>query len=370
MTALAANFQAAVKTLMPDYMRRAIDAKKNPILRVFAPGFNDAAKVFWDQWETNFGLTPLRGLGGKPDVVQFTGWKRYFADPAYFGQTSLLEEGEVTAGVEPGTLGEPMDVGNRLGLYMIDTGTMVVNRMIKSAADLWAAGKIDITDTNGRRFQYQVDGYSNQIKVPGTNWVSSAASATPIQDALTWKAALQKGTDSRFGNGSKWIMNSNSLAYFFSIAQIISTYKLDYGGSVLGLKKYNEQIAGTGAEDGFVLPQIEICDDGYYPTAADALAKTNWTYFVPDRTILWEGTRPEGQQKAQWQLTRHAGLAEHGGKGGFDEVPVPAEAVDLSKGLYVRCHYQNKMPHGYELEAGFNGLPVMFFGSAFAVVSF
>ncbi|AMV24582.1 hypothetical protein VT84_09315 [Gemmata sp. SH-PL17] len=369
MATLTQNFQEAIGILMADYARRAAKSRGDAILSAFPFSYVDSAKVYWDQWETNFGLTPLRGMGAKPDVVQFNGWKRYFADPAYFGQTTLLEEGEITAGVEPGTLGDPINVANRLGIYMTDTATMILNRARKSAADLWATGKIDITDTRGRRFQYQVDNYAGQIKVPGTAWKSSNTTATPIQDALGWKAALQKGTDSRFGRGSKWLMNSNTLTDFFSITQIISTYKLDYGGSILGLAKYNAEIAGQSGDDGFVLPQIEIYDEGYYPTAADAIAKTNWTYFVPNQTILWQGTRPEGQQRAQWQLTRHAGLVEQG-KGGFDEVSIGGDDADIGKGLYVRCHYNNKQPHGYELESGWNGLPVMFFPSAFAVITY
>lgn len=368
---LTQNFEHAIAVLMPDYMRQAIKAKGDPLLAVAPFGYVDASKVVYDQWETNFGLTPLRGLGGVPDVVSFNGWKRYTAEPGYFGQTTLLEEGEITQGVQPGTLADPIKVGDRLSMIALDSSAMVLNRVRKLVADQLATGKIDITDASGRRLQYQMEGYSSQIKVPGTAWYSNASTATPIQDTLGWKAQLQKGTDSRFGFKSKWLMNSNTLAEFFSIAQIISTYKLDYGGSVLGLAKYNEQVAGDSDKKGFVLPQIEVYDEGYYPTAADAIAKTNWQYFIPNRTILWPGTRPDGQLAGQFQLTRHAGLVEQDGAQSYPSVSVKDEdATDLGKGLYVRCHYHNRQPHRYEFEVGYNGLFVPYYPSAFAAITY
>jgi len=373
MATLTQNFEQVIGMLMPDLMRIAADVDGDPILKAFPFGYVDSDKVLYDQWENNYGLTPLRGLGGKPDVITFNGWKRYTADPAYFGQTTLLEEGEITKGVQPGSIGDRINVGDRLGVFMQDTSTMILNRCRKSAADLMATGKIDITDTDGRRFQYQLENYSNQLKTPagGAQWFTNATTATPIQDTLNWKAQLQKGTDSRFGFGSKWLMNSNTLAEFFGIAQIIATYRLDYGASVLGLAKYNEQVAGDTAKQGFSLPQIEVYDMGYYPTPTDAINKTNWSYFIPNRTILWIGTRPQGQRIAQWQLTRHAGLAEEGGAKSYPDVTVSGEdKADIGKGLYVRCHYQNRQPHQYELEAGLNGLPVAFYPSAFAAVSY
>lgn len=367
MSALTSNFQQAVSVLMPDYMRGAIDTANDPILKAFPFGYVDSAKVLYDQWETNFGLINLRGLGAKPDVRAFNGWKRYIADPAYFGDTTLLEEGEITQGVQPGTLGDALNIGDRLGLFMTDMSALILNRARKSAADLIATGRMDIQDSAGRRFQYALENYSSQIKLPATGWYTSAATATPIQDMLGFQADLQKGTDSEFGADSFLLATSQTIKEFFSITQIIGTYKTDYGATVNGLDKYNKEIAGT-TNQGFTLPKIVRYDKGYYPTAADAIAKTNWSYFVPTRTFLWFGSRPAGQQVAQWQLTRHAGLVEDNA-GSYPEVSgVGGDKAEIGKGLYVRCHYQNKQPHHYELEAGVNGLPVVLFPSAFASI--
>lgn len=367
MTALTQNFELAVSVLMPDYMRGALEVAGDPLLKAFPFGYVDSDKVLYDQWETNFGLIPLRGLGAKPDVITLNGWKRYIADPAYFGQTTFLEEGEITKGVEPGTVGSAVKIGDRLGLYMIDTTTMILNRARKSIADLLATGKIDILDSAGRRFQYQLENYSAQIKVPAVAWFTNAGTASPIQDMLGFQAQLQKGTDSRFGSDSVLLANSNTIAEFFGIGQIINTYRSDYGATVNGLEVFNKQLA---SKQGFTLPQIERYDQGYYPTAADAIAKTNWQYFIPNRTLLWVGTRPGGQQMAQWQLTRHAGLVEQGTSQYPEVSGVTSDKPDIGKGLYVRCHYHNRMPHQYELEAGVNGLPVAFFPSAFGAITY
>ena len=371
MASLTQNFEHALGILMPDYMRRAITTSGDPLLKAFPIGYVDSDQVVYDQWENNYGLTPLRGLGSVPDVVKFNGWKRYTVQPAYWGQTTFLTEEEITKGVQPGTLADPMKPADRLTLIAVDSSVMLLNRIRQLVSGQLATGVIDIQDAQGRRFQYQIEGYSNQLKVPSTAWFTNATTATPIQDTLAWKAQLQKGTDSRFGFGSKWLMNSNTLAEFFGISQIISTYKLDYGASILGLAKYNEQVAGDSDKKGFVLPQIEIYDEGYYPTAADAIAKTNWTYFVPNRTILWIGTRPDGQQLGQFQLTRHAGLVDTEGTGRYPSVPVTDEdTTGIGQGLYVRAHYHNKQPHQFEFELGANGLPVVFYPSSFAAISY
>ena len=377
MAALLQNFtqyaEGYLNVLMPDYMRRAAKIAGDPLLEHFAPGYVDSDEVLWDQWENIGGLIPLRGLGGKPDVVPMNGWKRYTAQPGYFGQTTLLEEGEITKGVQPGTIGDPMKVADRLSLFMMAFAKQTLDRWRKLIADMLCTGKIDLQDATGRRLQYQIDGYANQIKVPATAWLTSATTATPVQDLLNLQQQLQFGTDSRFGADSVLLANSKTIAQFFSIAQIIGTYKTDYGATVNGLEAFNKTIAGEAAKQGFTLPKIVRYDEGYYATQAAAKAqdKTQFNYFIPNQTFLWLGTRPAGDKPAQFQLTRHAGLATTSDARDYPEVDVDEQdAAEIGKGLYVRCHYQNRMPHQYELEAGFNGMPVVFFPSAFAALTY
>lgn len=363
MPALTQNFEQLVGILMPDFMSGA-GVADDALLKQFPFRFVDSDKVLYDQYENAFGLIPLRGLGSKPDVFTFNGWKRYVSDPAYFGVTSLVEEGEITKGVQPGTVGDRIDINDRLALIARNTAQLIRDRARQFAADLVRTGKIDLTDTAGRRFQYALENYAGQIKVPGVTW--SNVSATPIVDMLNFKAQLQKGTDSRFGKGSRLLANSNTIAEFFNITEIKSTYRTDYGATVNGLAKVNADL-----QQGFDLPTIEVYDDGYYPTAADAINKTNWAYFIPNRCFLWFGERPAGQPISQWQLTRHAGIAETSGAGAYPELPTPAGGnPDFGKGVYVRAHYQNRMPHQYEIEAGINGLPVVFYPSAVAAITY
>lgn len=361
MAALTQNLEVFANALMPALMWQDLLGGDDPLMKAFKPGYINADKVQYDQYESPYGLLPLRGLNGTPPVLQMPGFRRYQFDPGYFGGQTELLESELTSSVQPGTLNSPLDVSDRLGTLYLYFATMVASRMRKTVADGLATGTVTIVDAQGNKWVYTIPGY--RTYTPGTGWGANPATATPITDLLTQKANLQKGTSTKFGGSSKLLMNSISLAEYFRTAQVQSTYRAKYGSSFVGLDGGVDLPGINALHQGFDLPPIEVYDYGYFPTLADAKNRVygNWQFIVPTRTVLWLGDR-KGQQLGQMQLTRHAGKVETKGAQSYPQVNAPNEnEADFAEGLYVRTHYQNRMPHKYDLEVGYNGSLVLWY---------
>jgi hypothetical protein len=372
MSALTQNLEMVTGALMPDLIWDEVtDEGNDPLLSALPFGYVDADKIKYDQFEDPYGLIPMRGIDHAPEVVQMPGYRTYQIDPGYFGLATQLRESEVTSERQPGTLADPLDVSDRLGKLMMDGAAMVTSRFRKSIGDLLSTGTLTITGTAGQVFQYAADGY--RTLSPGTGWQAAPTTATPITDLLGWQATLQKGSSSRFGADSVLLCNSNVIVDLFKTTQVQSTYKATYGSSIIGLDGKGDLKGLNEILQGFDLPKIVRYDKGYFPTLADAKARTtaNWVYAVANKSLVWIGTRPKGQQLGQFQLTRHAGLVETAGANRYPTLNVENESVaEIAKGIYVRAHYHNRMPHHYDLEIGFNGCPVLWYGSAAAGISY
>jgi hypothetical protein len=368
MPALTQNFETTTAALLPDLIWEEIleeSGAADPILAALPPSYSDFDQVKYDQYEDPYGLLPLRGLDAEPEVLQMPGYRTYQFAPGYFGATTQLRETEITSERQAGTVSDPIDVGDRLGTMMLYFSTMVVSRFRKTAADLLLTGKISITGQLGQKFQFKMDNYNTLS--PSVGWAANPTTATPINDMLGWKATLQKGSSSKFDQSAVQLMNSFSLNDLFATTQIQSVYKSEFGATPIGLDGVNKILIG------YDLPPIQVYDKGYFPTLADAKNRTfaNWQYVIPNKSIAWIGKRPKGQQIGQFQLTRHAGLVEAAGANRYPSLNVENEsAAEIAKGLYVRAHYQNRMPHRYDIELGFNGCPVLWYGSATAGISY
>jgi hypothetical protein len=370
MAALTQNLEVLTTALMPALLHSEVVDGDDPLMAAFAPGYVDADKVQYDQYESPYGLIPLRGLNGAPPVLQMPGFRRYQFDPGYFGAETQITESDITSTIQPGTLAEPLDTADRLGKLMKDLAVMVVNRFRVTVADMLADGAVRITDSQGGEFEFQVPGY--RTLTPGTGWGANPSTATPIKDLLTWKAQLQRGTSTKFGKDSVLLMNTPTLAEFFTTTQVQSTYRGKYGASFIGLDGTADLSGVNAILQGFDLPSIVPYDHGYYPTLADAKARTytNFTYAVPTRTVLWLGVRPQQPKLGTFQLTRHAGIVNQKDGNKYPEVGVEnAGMAEYAKGLFVRADYRPKMPNGYDLQVGFNGCPVLWYDDSAAGIT-
>lgn len=362
MPVLSNNLIVESAALLPALLHNEIVGGDDPLMAAFAPGYVDADKVQYHQYESPYGLTSLRGLGGAPPVRQLPGYRVYELDPGYFGDETQVKEAEITSGVQPGTLADPLNVEDWLAKLMLDFAVMMVSRFRVTTADLLADGTVTITDAYGNVFQYTIPGY--RTYTPSTGWGASPGTATPITDLLRQKAVLQKGTSTKFGKGSKLLMNSNSVAEFFITNQVQSTYRGKYGSSIIGLDGAADLAGVNEILQGFDLPAIVPYDHGYFPTLADAKNRTyaNFTYAIPTRTVLWLGERPKQQRIGQFQLTRHAGKVGQKDGDKWPSVPVKNESLlPYAEGLFVRSEYQPMMPNGYRLQVGFNGCTVLWY---------
>lgn len=364
MAALTQNLIVESAAIMPALLWDDVIGGNDPLLSQFAPGYVDSDKVQYHQYESPYGLTSLRGLGGAPPVRRMPGYRVYELDPGYFGDETQVNEAEITKGVQPGTLADPLDVKDWLGKLMLDFHCMISSRFRVTLADMLADGTVRITDSQGNVFQYTIPGY--RTFTPGTAWVSSAATATPITDLLTQKAVLQKGTSTKFGAESTLQMNSATLANYFKTNQVQNVYRAKFGASIIGLDGTADLQGVNQIHQGFDLPKIEVYDYGYFPTLADAKARTyaNWVYAVPTNTVLWLGKRPGGQKLGQFQLTRHAGKVGMSDGNKYPSVSVQNEGGGLKgieQGLFVRADYRPRMPNGYDIQVGFNGCPVLWY---------
>lgn len=361
---LTQNLEVVTNALLPALVWQDVLSSDDPLLKAIPPSYVDADKVQYDQYEDSWGVLPLRGLNGSPQVLQMPGFRRYQFDPGYFGGATQLLESEITSSVQPGTLADTLDVSDRLGKLYLDMATLVVSQFRNLIGTVLTTGTISLTDALGNAFSYQIPSF--RTYTPGTGWSASPTTATPISNLITQKPVLEKGTSTKFGKDSMLLMNSNTLAYFFNTTQVQSTYRAEYGSSFIGLDSAGDLPGCNKLLQGFDLPQIVVYDYGYFPTLAAAQARTyaSWTYIIPTGNAIWLGAR-KGQQVGQMQLTRHAGLVETAGAKKYPQVNAENESeAEIAKGLYVRTHYHNRMPHRFDLEVGFNGSPVLWYDDA------
>lgn len=377
---ISQNIEALDTWLMPDLMWDDFTNPDDELLKRITPGYTPYSQITYDQYDSPYGLTELRGLGGTPQTVKMAGFQRYVVNPGYWGESTTYDETQITVGREPGTLADPVAVSDWIGNFTLQFSTRAVSLMRKGIADTIRTGSFTNTGPNGQQFTYGISNYSSQIFAP--NWSSSSANF--ITDLLGYKAGLQKGSSNHFGPKSVLLMNSASIVDLWKQTAIQATYKSDYGASLAGLdgaamsEGLNAFLAGKNeAKQGFTLPKIVIYDFGYYNTlaAAQARDKSQFTYIIPTRSALWLGERPQGQIVGQFQLTRHAGLVEEGDAAKYPNADdaMDGEIVEGKKafanGLYVRVHYHNRQPHHYYEEIGFNGSPVLGYPGAVAAIN-
>lgn len=358
---LTQNYQ--VEAILPELMSDEMAGDgPDPLLEALPPVHEDTDFVRWDQYENGYGLLNLRGLGGEPDVTQVPGMRHYAVAPGYYGERVELDETEMTKTREPGTTGDPADPKKRVAVMMQYQADKCVNRFRVMDSELLRTGRFRVTSANGRVIHAdQIENY--RTFQAGISWSASPTTAVPINDLLTWQASLELGTSSDFGTESTILAPPEVLVHLFATTQIQTAYRSKFGSSVIGLDGLNELLLGFG------LPKIKVYKKNYYPTLADAIARTNATRVIPTRNLIWLGRRPKGQVLGKFVLTRHVGNTGPFNKDDPYRSPV-RDKFQWADGLYVRLEYTPRMPFKWELDVAFNGGPVVHFPSAAAGLSY
>lgn len=370
---LTQNYQ--VDKVLPELMwDEMTDTGSDPLLEALPIVHEKEDMLVWDQYENGYGLLSLRGLGGQPDVTTAPGIRRYAVSPGYYGERAVLEETEMTKSREPGTPNLPADPGERIAVMTQYQAEKSVNRIRKITADFLRTGKFTNTNANGRIVHTdQIENYQTVAiattsltktgLTTGPAW-TDAANAKPITDLQAIKLELEFGTSSEFGPNSVIVCNPDVIYYMFTTAQVQTIYKDKYGATMNTPEQLDQLLQGFG------LPKLVPYKKGYYPTLADAVARTNFTRILPSKSMVWLGTRPKGQKLGKFVLTRNLGVDPPAGvKGSPYQVSTNAK-YQWAEGIYVLLEYYPKMPFRYELDVALSGGPVVHYGSASAGLSF
>jgi hypothetical protein len=345
------------------------ESQDDPLLEIMPLTFSDTAQVVWEQPENGWGRLGLRGPDGSPAVVQPTGYRQYAMSPGYYGGQVEYGERQLTEGRQPGTSNQPIDFDYLAARAVQLLSKQTMDQVRSIIADVLIAGRVNRRSDDGRvTHAATIDGYAaNQVFSPSTGW-NTSSTATPIDDLLGWQNTLKQGTDSDFGPKSRLLMQSATVNELLACAQIRTTFRSDYGSTINGLADLNKLLTG------FRLPQIEVYDKGYFPTAADAVNRTraNFTRFIPARRVIWDGVRPAGQQKAQFQLTRN--LVNKGIPTGIGSPDLRYAGHGLPQdkfrdGLWATANY-SQLPPKFEVAMGFNGGPAVRYVTAFAAITY
>lgn len=370
---LTQNYQ--IDVILPDLMAEEMgDAGSDPLLQALPLAHENTDQLIWDQYENGYGLLSLRGLAGELDVTLAPGMRKYAVAPGYYGERCVLEETEMTKSRDPGTPNLPADPQERVSIILQYQAEKSVNRIRKTIADFLRTGKFTNTHSNGRVVHTdQIEGYTTVAiastslpKTGGTTGVAwtTSATATPITDLLAIKLELEFGTSSEFGPDSTILCNPDVIVDLFRTAQVQDKYRTMYGATMNGPEEVNKLLQAFG------LPKLVPYKKGYYPTLADAIARTNFTRIIPAKGMIWLGNRPKGQRLGKFVLTRNLGIDPPAGAGESPFKSPLGNKYQWADGLFVLLEYYAKPPFRWELDLVMHGGPVVHFGSAAAGLSY
>lgn len=378
--AMPQNFVQETGALLPDYIwDEIVDKGNDPLLSCMPFKYTDASFVKWDQYQDPYGLIPLRGVDGAPNLVRMPGLKTYEAAPGFYGLATQLRESELLFERQPNTVADPLDISDRLGKLVLDASTMVVSRFRQTAADLLVTGEFTNTNSSGElSHHYEVENYQTFAPAndgtTGPGWAADPENADPIGDLIYWQTSkLNKGTSADFGKASQILCNPTVVNDIWKCKSVRNAFKSKFGASILrgevpnldGDQSLNALFIGMG------LPPLVVYNKGYFETIGEAESADadDFTFAIADKSLIWIGVRPKGQQIGSWMLTRNAGLVEPSVN--YDAVGIENEQkAEIAQGIYVNSHFNNRMPHHYEIEMGFNACPVLFYRRATAGITY
>lgn len=379
---LPQSFEQDTAAFLPDYVWDEIlddTGSSDPLLSVFPFSYTEAAAVKWDQENDPYGLIPLRGVDAAPTLVKMPSPKTYTAAPGFYGLLTQLRESEIIMERQPNTIADPLDIQDRASKLVLYASTMMVSRFRQTAADLLVTGEFTNQNASGElTHHYQVDDYQTFSPAndgnTGPGWAADPANADPIGDLIYWQTKrLQRGTSANFGGESKILCNPNVVNDIWNCDSVRNRFKSKFGASVLrgeapqleGDQGLNTLLIGMG------LPPLVQYDRGYFPTLDAAISggADDFTFAIPDKSLIWVGKRPKGQLNGAMKLTRNAGLVKPAVH--YDQVDFAnQQKAQIAQGIYVRCHYIDRIPHHYDIEMSVNACPVLYYRRSTAGITY
>jgi hypothetical protein len=314
----------------------------------------EETKVIWEMRDNFYGLLPLRGIGGTPDIVPLPGVKRFAVDPGYYGGQIPLDEEMINKSRDVGTANKAASVDSLIGEATQQLVVQGFNRVRQTIADLFALGEFKNQNRAGQKtHQYKVDGY--KLLTAATAWTNPTA-ARPIDDLLTHKVLLNLGTGADYGPKSKIMMNQAAANTMMATEQIREKIRGDYGSTEKGVAGLNRILAG------YELPQIEIYDKSYGTTPTTA------TRFLPDNRLIWKAHRDDGMPVGKFYMTRTLVNEKPDGDSPDYNTLISGPSPDMASYMYQLVRHQ-PMPLAYLVDFGFNAGPAIHYLSSAASVT-
>ncbi len=306
---------------------------------------SDSANLNWEQEGDYVGTMQVRGIGGKPSLVNAIGGRRFSMTPGYYGEFQTIDEQELTERRRYGTFNVPIEIddlvmrrfrhlqGRRIAAIKAMIWSLISTGRFATAKSSNALNP-DVTITH-------TDQFSIQRYTASTPW-STVASATPLKD-MRAMALLSRGKSVTLGAGAKAYCNRGTLNNLLN-----NTNSSDIGGKrVEGGNTYNDLAAFNRTLVANDLPSIQVVEGGYKDESG------NWNLYVPDNTVIVVGKRLDGADVGKFRLTRNV------------------NNDDMSPGFYDKVIDKGatQVPRLIEVHAGFNGGPVIYFPSAIVAMS-
>lgn len=348
----------SITDIVRDYMNWAV--KDDPIMKLMPLAFQDAYKVVWEQPDNYYGLMPLRGINGTPDVLLTPGSKRYAVDPGYYGSFDLIDEEKMDKERELGTANDARIFETLVNDAAQNQAVAFMNRVRLLICTLLTTGEFKIESRGGAKVhQYKVTDYN--LASAATAW-SNTSAGKPINDLMTIRDTLNLGTSSDFGEGSKMYMSPVLVTVMLKTDQIQSTLKNNYGATLMGLPALNQALKAYGL--GEIVPYGES-----YATTAGA-ARSAHTRFLGSTKFIWVAKRPEGQPFGEFVMTKNSINQAPESADVDHNVDPMTDADDWKRGLYTLVsRLQPDVPPNYRVDVGFNGGPRINFPSAVAGIT-
>lgn len=301
--------------------------------------YQDTAEIVWEQEDNFYGLMNVRGLNGQPGNVQRVGAKQFKMKPGYYGDYHQLTEDELTESRKIGTLGDTVDIEELVVRRMRHLIVRRLNRCEQTISALFRTGVFQNYAPDGTAVH--TDTVTITRRTPGTTW-SNLSASTPLADLRAWKAASERNTSSRFGKDSTLMGTTQTINYLLnnSNAADLGGKRLEVGQTLNSLAGLNDLLAAND------LPKLEEYNDVYEPTLP----------FIPDGSLIWVGTRPQGGRVASFCGTRNINTGA-----GEDNQGIYSKVVDT---------VDREVPRRIFVHHGFNGGIKLMFPSAIQSVSF
>jgi hypothetical protein len=342
-----------VERIAAEFVQTEIE--NDPAFKILPLKAENSAELRWTQEDSDYGLAQWRGMNGEPGKVKRLGETTTVFEPGVYGETSEVDEQELTQRAQLGTNGAmPIDVQDLIGA--IDR-QLIRRDIARKTYNIWNALQGTLTlskpGANGgtqQTFSYVVQTYTAN---PAFSNLSTGA---PIQ---TFQAVQQLGV------GRSLDLGAGATAYCnqYTFNNILNNANAaDFGGrrDMYGATLNNLMMVNNYWQSQN-LPKFVISDNGYYPTQTSALnanvGPANFSKFIPNNKIIVVGRRTDGSPIGKYAMTRHV-------------VGTPASGdwrivQDAFKGMNAPL----QVPGYIRIGRGHNGGPVIHYSSAIVIIS-